>query len=195
MDPVAFRKLNIDDYRWLGVLEAVAKLSGWDDRVANSVMQTGTVRKGRGVAIGGFASTYAAVVAEIEVNTKTGKITAKHMYGAQDAGLAISPSLIEQQMEGCLVQGTSRALLEEVVFDRKRVSSLDWASYPILRFKDSPEVSVVVIDNKKEKSSGSGEPTTAPVAAAIANAFFDATGKRIREYPMTPARVRTVLSA
>jgi CO/xanthine dehydrogenase Mo-binding subunit len=195
MDPIAFRKQNIDNYRWLGVLDEVARISNWKPRVANSVSQTGNIRTGRGVAIGGFASTYAAVVAEIEVNMKTGKIRATHMYAAQDQGLAISPSLIEQQMEGCLVQGTSRALLEEVKSTKQRVSSLDWASYPILRFKDSPEVTVSVIDNKKETSSGSGEPTTAPVPAAIANAFFDATGVRIREMPMTPARVRGVLAA
>jgi CO/xanthine dehydrogenase Mo-binding subunit len=195
LDPIAFRKLNITNYRWLGVLDTVAKAANWQPRVANSTSQSGTVLKGRGIAIGGFASTYAGVIAEIEVNTKTGKITAKHMYAAQDAGLAISPSLIEQQMEGCLVQGTSRALLEEVVFTKKRVSSLDWYSYPILRFKDSPEVTTVVIDNKQEKSSGSGEPTTAPVPAAIANAFFDATGVRLRTYPLTPARVRAALAA
>ncbi len=194
MDPIAFRKQNIDNYRWLGVLDEVARISNWQPRVANSVSQTGNIRTGRGVAIGGFASTYAAVVAEIEVNMKTGKIRATHMYAAQDQGLAISPSLIEQQMEGCLVQGTSRALLEEVVSTKNRVTSLDWASYPILRFKDSPDVTVSVIDNKKEKSSGSGEPTTAPVPAAIANAFFDATGVRMTAYPMTPARVRAVLA-
>jgi nicotinate dehydrogenase subunit B len=195
MDPIAFRKLNITNYRWLGVLDAVAKANNWQPRVANSVTQSGNVRTGRGLAIGGFASTYAAVVAEIEVNMKTGKVTAKHLYAAQDAGLAISPSLIAQQMEGCLVQGTSRALLEEVVFSKNRVSSLDWASYPILRFKDSPDVTTVVIDNKAEKSSGSGEPTTAPVPAAIANAFFDATGVRMTAYPLTPARVRAVLAS
>jgi nicotinate dehydrogenase subunit B len=194
LDPIAFRKQNITDYRWLGVLDAVSKASNWQSRVQNSVQQSGTVVKGRGVAIGGFSKTYAAVVAEIEVNLKTGKITAKHMYAAQDAGLAISPALLAQQMEGCLVQGTSRALLEEVTFSKSRVSSLDWYSYPILRFKDSPDVTTVVIDNKKEKSSGAGEPTTAPVPAAIANAFFDATGVRMTAYPMTPARVRAVLA-
>jgi CO/xanthine dehydrogenase Mo-binding subunit len=194
MDPIAFRKQNITDYRWLGVLDEVARISNWQARTANSVSQTGNVRTGRGIAIGGFAKTYAAVVAEISVNMKTGKVTATHMYAAQDCGLAISPSLIEQQMEGCLVQGTSRALLEEVVSSKNRVTSLDWASYPILRFKDSPDVTVSVIDNKKEKSSGSGEPTTAPVPAAIANAFFDATGVRMTAYPLTPARVRAVLA-
>jgi CO/xanthine dehydrogenase Mo-binding subunit len=194
MDPVEFRRTNITDYRWLGVIDAVTKAASWQKRAQNSVKQTGTVRTGRGIAIGGFAKTYAAVVAEIEVNLKTGKITAKHMYAAQDAGLAISPALLAQQMEGCLVQGTSRALLEEVKFSKSRVSSLDWYSYPILRFKDSPEVTTIVIDNKKEKSSGAGEPSTAPVPAAIANAFFDATGVRMTAYPMTPARVRAVLA-
>jgi nicotinate dehydrogenase subunit B len=194
MDPIAFRKLNITNYRWVGVLDAVAKAYNWKPRTASSVSQSGTVRKGRGLAIGGFSNTYAAVVADIEVNLRTGKISAKHLYAAQDCGLAISPSLIKQQMEGCLVQGASRALLEEVVFNKNRVTSLDWFSYPILRFKDSPDVTTVVIDNKAEKSSGSGEPATAPVPAAIANAFFDATGVRMTEYPLTPARVRAALA-
>ncbi|HEY6055659.1 MAG TPA: molybdopterin cofactor-binding domain-containing protein [Gaiellaceae bacterium] len=197
MDPVAFRRQNIskDDDRWGVVLDAVTKLSKWQPRTANSVRQTGTIRTGRGIALGGFADSPTGVVAEIQVNMKTGKITATHVYGAQDQGLAINPALVESQMEGSIMQGVSRALLEEVKFDKKRVTSLDWATYPALRFKDAPKVTVLPVQRMDRPSTGSGEPTLAPVAAAIANAFFDATGVRVRQAPMTPGVVRAALKA
>jgi CO/xanthine dehydrogenase Mo-binding subunit len=195
MDPIAFRKANVEGERWAAVLDAAAKAANWSPRVANSQKQSGTVLKGRGVAIGGFSSTLTAIIAEIEVNTKTGKIVAKHLYGAQDAGLTVNPGLVENQIEGCLIQGCSRALLEEVKFSKSNVTSLDWQSYPALRFKDAPAVTPIVVQNVNLPSSGSGEPTLAGVPAAIANAFFDATGKRLRQYPMTPAVVRAALKA
>ena len=173
----------------------VGKAANWQPRVANSVKQTGDVVKGRGIAIGGFANSQAAVVAEIEVNKKTGKIVAKHMYVAQVAGLTVAPSLVNNQSDGSLIMGTSRALHEEVAFDKGRVTSLDWVTYPLLRFKDHPGVTTVVVQRTDIQPTGSGEPPTAPVAAAIANAFFDATGVRIHEAPMTPARVRATLKA
>jgi len=194
MDSVAFRAKNIENFRWLAALQEAARIAGWEQRVSGSAVGTGRVLKGRGVAIGGFASTFVGIVAEIEVDTATGKIRAKHIYAAQDCGLIINPNTVEQQIEGCVVQGVSRALIEEVKFSKSRVTTLDWASYPILRFKDAPEITTSLLNRPELRSSGSGEPATAPVAAAIANAFFDATGKRIRTMPMTPARVRAVLS-
>jgi nicotinate dehydrogenase subunit B len=148
---------------------------------------------GRGIAIGGFAGSQAAVVAEIEVNRRTGKITAKHMYVAQVAGLAVYLDGVVNQLEGNLIMGTSRALYEEVAFNRYRSTSLDWSTYPIMRFKDHPAVSTAIVQRADLAPTGSGEPSQAPIAAAIANAFFDATGVRIREAPMTPGRVRSVL--
>ena len=195
MDPVAFRRLNIGEPRWAAVLEAAAKAARWESRKAASKLDSGRLRRGRGVAIGGFASTFVAIVAEIEVDTVTGKIRAKHVFAAQDCGLIINPNTIEQQMEGCVIQGVSRAIKEQVTFSKSRVTSLDWESYPILRYKEAPEITTVLVNRPDLRSSGSGEPTTAPVPAAIANAFFDATGKRIRTMPMTPARVRAVLKA
>jgi CO/xanthine dehydrogenase Mo-binding subunit len=195
MDSVEFRKANIEDFRWAAALEAAADAADWDTRVSGSKLGSGRILKGRGIAIGGFASTFVGVVAEIQVDTATGKIRVEHLYAAQDCGLIINPNLVEQQIQGCLIQGTSRALLEEVKFSKSRVTTLDWASYPILRYKDAPEVTVVLLNRPELRSSGSGEPATAPVPAAIANAFFDATGKRIRSMPMTPARVRAVLKA
>ena len=98
-------------------------------------------------------------------------------------------------MMGSLVQGVSRALTEEVTFDNRRVTSLDWVSYPLLRFKDHPAVTTVVVQRTDLQATGNGEPPTAAAAASIANAFFDATGVRLYEVPMTPARVRAALKA
>jgi nicotinate dehydrogenase subunit B len=195
LDAVAFRKKNIENYRWLGVLEEAARLAGWDERVSGSAVGKGRIKKGRGIAIGGFASTFAGIVAEIAVDTVTGKIRVEHVYAAHDCGLIINPNMVGQQVEGCVIQGVSRALLEEVKFSKSRVTSLDWESYQILRYKDAPEITYTLLNRPELRSSGAGEPATAPVAAAIANAFFDATGKRIRTMPMTPARVRAALKA
>ena len=200
MDPIAFRIQNIDasdtngNARWTAVLDAVGQASNWKPKVSASNLQTGNVVTGRGVAIGGFANAMPAIVADITVNKKTGKITVDHLYAAQDAGTTVNPASVENQMEGCLVQGTSRALLEQVNFTRVRQTSLDWVSYPILRFKDAPAVTTVVVQRLDQPSAGSGEPTTAAVAAAIANAFFDATGVRLVRTPMNPARVRSALA-
>ncbi len=195
LDSVAFRVKNIENVRWKAALEEAARLASWETRVSGSALGKGRVLKGRGIAIGGFASTYVGIVAEIEVDTVTGKIRTKHVYAAQDCGLAINPNTLGQQIEGCVIQGVSRALVEEVTFSKSRVTSLDWESYSILRFKDAPEITYTILNRPELRSSGAGEPATAPVAAAIANAFFDATGKRIRTMPMTPARVRGVLKA
>jgi CO/xanthine dehydrogenase Mo-binding subunit len=198
MDPFAFRSLNLNDTdgdRWQGVMDAVAAAAKWQPRVSGSNRGSGNVVTGRGVAIGGFARSYPALVADIEVNKQTGKILVKHLYAAQDAGLTVNPAAAENQMSGCLIQGCSRALLEEVRFNKVRQTSVDWASYPILRFKDSPSVTTVIVQRVNEPSTGSGEPATAAVAAAIATAFVDATGVRLYSAPMNPARVRAALAA
>jgi CO/xanthine dehydrogenase Mo-binding subunit len=199
MDPIAFRVQNIDVTqttgvgRWVGVLDAVAKAADWQPKVAASRLGSGNMVTGRGVAIGGFASSFPAVIADVTVDRKTGKITVDHLYAAQDAGTTVNPASVENQMVGCLVHGCSRALLEEVAFTKVRTTSLDWVTYPVLRFKESPKVTTVVVQRLDLPPSGSGEPTTAAVPAAIANAFFDATGVRLYRYPMTPGYVRGAL--
>jgi CO/xanthine dehydrogenase Mo-binding subunit len=109
--------------------------------------------------------------------------------------LVINPASVENQIVGQQIQGTSRALHEEVVFSKTNVTSLDWATYPILRFKDHPKVTPIVISIPDQLPQGAGEETLAPVPAAIANAFYDATGVRLRQYPMTPSVVRAALEA
>jgi nicotinate dehydrogenase subunit B len=98
-------------------------------------------------------------------------------------------------MEGAAIMGLSRALHEQVTFDKERVTNGDWVTYPILRFKDAPKVTVINVEAKHLPETGSGEGADVPPAAAVANAFFDATGVRIREVPLTPARVRATLAA
>jgi CO/xanthine dehydrogenase Mo-binding subunit len=142
-------------------------------------------------------------VADVEVNKETGKIVAKELHVAGDAGLIVYPAGSENNEEGAAMQGLSRGLVEQVVFDRKGVTSLDWVTYPMIRFKDAPKIHIHGLSRTDvpdpagpgSRTTGSGEPALSPVPAAVANAFFDATGVRIREAPMTPARVRAVLRA
>ena len=194
MDPLAFRHMNISDERWLGVLNAAAEAAHWTPSVAGSSRSNADVVTGRGIALGTHHVSYGAAVADIEVDKRTGNIVVKRLYGALDAGLAINPALIENQIVGQMVQSTSRVLKEEVIFDERGVTSLDWASYPILRFAEHPEVVPVVVQRLDEPSTGAGEEVMGATAAAIANAFFDATGARLRQYPMTPARVKEALA-
>ncbi|MFY9527442.1 MAG: molybdopterin cofactor-binding domain-containing protein [Candidatus Acidiferrales bacterium] len=193
MDPFLFRQRNIKDARWLEVLNGVAKAAGWTPRKAASSLSDAKVVKGRGIALGTHLTSYGAAVAEIEVDKETGRIVAKHMYGALDAGLAVNPGFVENQITGMLVQATSRMLKEEVTFTKTNVTSLDWDSYPILRFEECPEVTAIVVQRLNEKSDAAGEEMLGPAAAAIANAFFDATGERLQEYPLTPNRVLATL--
>jgi nicotinate dehydrogenase subunit B len=193
MDAFTFRQRNITHSRWLGVLNAVAEAAHWTRRRAASNLSDAKVVTGRGIAVGTHLTSYGAAVAEIEVNKETGQILARRMYGALDAGLAVNPGFIENQINGMLVQATSRVLKEEVTFNNTNVTSLDWNGYPILRFEEYPEVTPIVVQRMDQKSTGAGEELTGPAAAAIANALFDATGVRLREYPMTPDRVHAAL--
>jgi CO/xanthine dehydrogenase Mo-binding subunit len=198
MDPLAFRMQNLtttDTYRWAAVLNAVAQAANWQPRLAASNLSDANVVQGRGVAVAPSAGSLVANLAEIEVNKKTGKIVAKHVYVAIDPGLAVNPAFVENQISGGLIMGTSIALNEEVRFNTGRTTSLDWVSYPILRFKDHPKVTTIVVQRPELQAAGVGEEGQASIGAAIANAFFDATGVRIREAPMTPARVRAALKA
>ncbi len=209
MDPVAFRLQNVanltDDppQRWKNVLTNVAKEVNWQAKVANSVAQTGNVVTGRGVAFGFYSNSMTCCVADIEVNKKTGKIVAKTLHVAGDAGLIVYPGGSENNEEGAAMQGLSRSLFEQVVFNKSNVTSLDWVTYPMVRFKDAPKVYIHGLTRTDvpdpsgpgSRTTGSGEPALAPVGAAVANAFFDATGARIREAPMSPGRVRAVLKA
>jgi CO/xanthine dehydrogenase Mo-binding subunit len=195
-DPIEFRLLNMTDDVWMSATRAARDISGWQTGVAARSLSKDRVVKGRGFAAGthGTAAISAAVV-DIEVDKQTGKITVKHIYNAIDAGLAVNPAGIENQMVGGSIMGVSRALHEQVAFNKTNVTSLDWVTYPILRFKDAPTITNVVVQRLDKLPFGAGEPPICPIPGAIANAFFDATGVRIRIGPMTPVRVRDTLKA
>jgi CO/xanthine dehydrogenase Mo-binding subunit len=195
IDPLEFRRNNIGDARWLGVLNAAAAAAGWKPNVAASASSDADVLRGRGIALGTHHVSYGAAVADVEVERRTGNIVATHVYGALDAGQVINPALVENQIVGQATQATSRVLKEEVTFDKSGVTSLDWVSYPVLRFAEHPQVTAVVLQRLDEPSTGAGEEVMGATAAAIANAFFDATGVRLRQYPMTPERVKAALAA
>lgn len=188
-DPYEFRLKNMTDERWLGVLNGAAQAAKWTPRKAHASPSNANVMKGRGIALGTHLQSWGGAVAEIEVDRKTGKVRIEHLYGALDAGMVVNPRIVEAQITGQLVQTASRMLLEEVKFSPQGVTTLDWNSYPVLRFNDCPEITPVVVQRMDKPSSGAGEETMAAAAAAIANAFFDATGVRMEEYPFTPARV------
>ena len=194
LDPVEFRRRNLTDPRWNGVLDAVLTASKWRPRVAGE-RKSGDVVKGTGVALGTHFQSYGAAIAEIEVNRRTGEIRVLHVYAALDPGLVVNPLSVEQQIEGQVIQATSRMLHEEVDFDKAGVKSVDWSSYPILRFEEAPAVTALVVTRPDQHSTGAGEEVLAATGAAIANALFDATGVRMRERPMRPERVLAALKA
>ena len=203
LDPWEFRKRNMSDPRWLGVLEAAANAAKWTPRLAASKLSSARIVTGRGIAIGthhlqpnqGDRITYAAAVVEVEVNKGNGLVIAKHVYGAMDCGLAINPGIVESQIVGMSVHGTSLALKEELQFNQTNVTSLDWNSYQTLRFGEHPAVTPIVVQRLNEKSTGAGEEVLPAVVAAIGNAFFDATGVRLRQFPLTPRRVLAALKS
>jgi nicotinate dehydrogenase subunit B len=194
LDPLEFRRRNMGDARWLGVLNAAAEAAKWTPRVAASSLSTADVVTGRGIALGTHHVSYGAAVAEIEVDRRSGNIVTTAVWGALDAGQVINPALVENQIVGQMIQATSRILKEEVTFDRMSVTSLDWVSYPVLRFAEHPRVTPIVVQRMEEPSTGAGEEVMGATAGAIANAFFDATGVRLRQYPLTPARVKAALA-
>ncbi len=191
-DPVEFRLRQLDDERARAVLRAAAQRADWPKRAA---AQT-AVKRGRGVAFVRYERTeaYVAAIADVEIDPAEGALRVARVVVAHDCGLIVNPDGLRNQIEGNVIQATSRALKEEVQFDRSRITSLDWASYPILRFPEIPEVRVELIDRPDQPSLGAGEATTSAVPAAIANAIFDAAGIRLRDVPFTPARIKAALA-
>ncbi len=194
-DPVEFRRRNITDERWRGVLNAVAEAAGWRPGPMAANVSDAELVTGRGVGLGTHLASWGAAVADVEVNRATGRVRILHLWGAIDAGLTVNPNIVEAQIEGQLVQTVSRMLYEELQTGPGGVTSLDWASYPVARFSDTPRITPIVVQRMGEPSSGAGEEAMAAAAAAIANGFFDATGRRMDVFPFTPARVLETLSA
>jgi nicotinate dehydrogenase subunit B len=190
VDPVEFRLRSLTgNKRAAECLQAAADKAGWQKRPSPAPATSGNIAKGRGIALTQRANTMVATVAEVEVDKTTGQVAVKRIVCSHDCGLMINPDGVKNQVEGNVIQGVSRALLEEVTFDANGVTSLDWAAYPILRFPDVPDLDIVLINRPEVAPLGAGEGATIPPAASIANAIFDAVGVRLREGPFTPKRV------
>jgi CO/xanthine dehydrogenase Mo-binding subunit len=191
IDPVEYRRKLLSDKRGLELIDRLVALSSWTPRPQRSSRDDSEVAKGRGVSYVKYelVRTYVGAVADVEVNRKTGAVRVTRFFVAHDCGQIINPDGLRNQIEGNVVQTVSRTLLEQVTFDRGKVTSIDWATYPILTFPDVPQVTIDLIDRPAEKPWGAGEPTAAVVPAAVANAIYDATGARLRSVPFTPEKV------
>ncbi|HEY7382289.1 MAG TPA: molybdopterin cofactor-binding domain-containing protein [Beijerinckiaceae bacterium] len=196
IDPVELRLRHVKNPRDAAVIKAAAERVGWEKRPSPRQGQSGPKVSGRGIAYAQRNGTRVAVVAEVDVDRETGKITARKFTVAHDCGQIINPMGLRHTIEGNIVQGLSRTLWEEVQFDNKSVTSVDWMTYPILDIMETPaEIDVVLIDRPDVAPTGAGEPSMRPLTAAIANAVFDATGVRIRRVPFSPERVKAAFSA
>jgi CO/xanthine dehydrogenase Mo-binding subunit len=190
IDPVQFRMRYLgENKRGADALMAVVKQARWQERPSPAAPSSGAKAAGRGVAISNRAGSICGAVADVEVDKSTGNVAVKRFVLSHDCGLIINPDGLKNQIEGNIIQGVSRALMEEVKFDSTGITTLDWKSYPVIRFPDVPEIDIVLINRPEMPALGGGEPSSAPIAAAIANAIFDAVGVRLREAPFTPERV------
>lgn len=194
-DPVEFRLAHVTDERDKDVIKAVADKVGWKARTSARNQRNGDIAQGQGIAYSTRNGTRVAVVADVEVDMKTGKVRARKFTVAHDCGIVINPQLLTQTIEGNVMQALSRALHEEVKFDTKNVTSVDWETYPILEFAERPDaIEVVLINRPNIPPNGAGEGSMRPIVAAMANAIYDATGVRLRQGPFTPDRLRAGLA-
>jgi nicotinate dehydrogenase subunit B len=193
VDPVQFRLRYLGNKkRETEALVAVAEKAQWQQR-PSPAPGIGTKATGRGIALSSRSGTLVAAVAEVEVDKSNGKVSVRRITLSHDCGLIVNPDGLKNQIEGNVIQAVSRALFEEVQFDATRIKTLDWSSYPVLKFPDVPEIDIVLINRLEMEALGAGEPSIVPVTGAIANAIFDATGARLRDVPFTPARVLAAL--
>jgi CO/xanthine dehydrogenase Mo-binding subunit len=196
IDPLELRLRSLSDPRSIEVLRRVRDLISWESRSSPAPKTSASIARGRGVAHVHYKhdETYVATAIEVAVERASGRIMVERVACAHDCGQIINPDGVRAQVEGCIIQTLSRVLHEEVTFDRSKVTSLDWASYPILRFSEVPKLDIALVDRPNERPFGAGEAACAPIGAALANAVFDATGTRLRTVPFTPARVSGALA-
>ncbi len=200
-DPVAYRLRHLRDPRLIDVVNAAAKAARWDARPspAPGNRRTGVAR-GRGFASVGMeagihTNGWVATAVDVEVNQDSGAVVVKRLVIASDCGPISNPDGLRNQLEGAALQGLSRALSEEVTWDAQKITSVDWRTYPILSLAtEMPVVETVLIDRPGENATGAGEYASTPIAAAVGNAIFDATGVRLRQVPFTPARLKEALA-
>jgi CO/xanthine dehydrogenase Mo-binding subunit len=201
-DPVAYRLRHLRERRLIDVVNGAAKAARWEPRPSPrpGTRRTG-IASGRGFAsvgmeAGAASNGWIAMAAEVDVNQDTGAVSVTRLFIAHDCGPISNPDNLRNQIEGASLQGMSRALAEEVTWDDQKITSVDWRTYPILSLGTAmPAIEIVLIDRPDQPATGAGETGSAPIAAAIGNAIFDATGARLRQLPFTPARVKAALAA
>jgi nicotinate dehydrogenase subunit B len=197
-DPVEYRVRHLSDPRLIDVVKASAKAANWEPRSsrAAAARRTGVV-SGRGISCVLYEGDngYCAIVAEVDVNQDTGRISVKRLVIANDVGPISNPDGLKNQLEGGALHGLSRTLNEEVTWDDQKITSIDWKTYrPLPVGADIPVIETVLINRPDARASGAGETAVTVVAAAIGNAVFDATGVRLRQVPFTPERVKAELA-
>jgi nicotinate dehydrogenase subunit B len=198
VDPIEYRLRYLKDKRAVDLVNAVAERAGWAPRpVWKEPVAEGDIVRGRGFAYAlyvhskfpGYGAAWSAWIADVAVNKATGDVSVTRVVAGQDSGLMINPEGVRHQIHGNVIQSTSRALMEEVSFDRHAVTSREWGAYPIIKFPEIPRIDVLMLPRQDQPPLGVGESASVPSAAAIANAIFDATGVRFRELPFTPERI------
>jgi CO/xanthine dehydrogenase Mo-binding subunit len=198
-DPLEFRLKHIDasDRRGRELLERLSDIACWKQGPAHSKPRASSILKGRGVSYVKYelVRTYVGIVADVEVDIGLGDVRVTKVFVVHDCGQIINPNGVRAQIEGNIIQTVSRTLKEEVTFDRRFVTSLDWATYPILRFPELPELVIDLVDRPTEKPWGAGEPSAAVVPSAISNVIYDATGARLRSVPFKRAKVKAALES
>jgi CO/xanthine dehydrogenase Mo-binding subunit len=197
VDPVDFRLRRLNNARGAEVLRRAAARLGWQPRPSPRPADPGAaVLTGRGIAFVHYKheETMVAMGMEVSVERATGRIRVTRVVCAQDCGLMVNPDCVQSQVEGNIIQTLSRTLHEEVAYDRDRVTSVDWGSYPILTFPEVPVLEFELIQRVDQPPLGVGEAASTPVPAALANAVFDATGVRLRTAPFRAERVKAALA-
>ncbi|HYW62044.1 MAG TPA: molybdopterin cofactor-binding domain-containing protein, partial [Bradyrhizobium sp.] len=198
VDPVEYRLRYLRDPRAVALVQAVAERGNWTLRpVWQAPPAEGDIVRGRGFAYAlyvhskfpGYGAAWSAWIADVAVNKATGEVSVTRVVAGQDSGLMINPDGVRHQIQGNVIQSTSRALMEQVSFDGAAVASREWGAYPIITFPDIPKIDVLMLPRQDQPPLGVGESASVPSAAAIANAIFDATGVRFREPPFTPERI------
>jgi nicotinate dehydrogenase subunit B len=198
VDPIEYRLRYLKDQRAVDLVNAVAERAGWKPRPVRQESEAeGDIVRGRGFAYAlyvhgkfpGYGAAWSAWIADVAVNKATGDVSVTRVVAGQDSGLMINPDGVRHQIHGNVIQSTSRALMEEVSFDRHSVTSREWGAYPIIKFPDIPKIDVLMLPRQDQPPLGVGESASVPSAAAIANAIYDATGVRFRELPFTPERI------
>jgi CO/xanthine dehydrogenase Mo-binding subunit len=195
-DPLEFRLAHLKDEMGVKILKRAAEKMNWQSRPSpNPAGRNASVAVGRALVYVHYkhVDNRMGLGIEVAVERATGRVRVNKVVCVYEAGQMINPDAVRNQVEGNILQAVSRTLYEETVFDQQGVTSVDWASYPILKFPDVPVLDVELMGSPEDKPLGAGEAASAPVPAAIGNAVFDAVGVRLRKVPLTPARVRAAL--